>query len=93
VRIIQVDFNSRDEEGRVWLTLPCSQADIARFSAPLEEGDTVLLTDGEGFVRARVIRDGDHWLGLADWDTWLEEVMADRPVEVGQSRPVRDWAA
>lgn len=88
MRIIQVDFNSRDEGGRVWLTLPCSLADLNRLGT-LRDGDAVYLTDGEGFVRAKLTKDGEHWLAVADWDTWKEIGLIDNDVRVGESLPVR----
>ena len=93
LRIVQVDFNSRDEEGRVRLTLPCSTRSLAQLSPPPQEGDSVTLTDGEGFVPAVVGRVDGDWVATADWSRWVELRLVDRPVQLGQSRPVREQAA
>jgi len=93
VRIIQVDFNGQDEDGRISLTFPSSLRDIAGLSPPLREGDRVLLTDGEGFAYAAVTSEGGVWIADVDWDSWMEPALEDCRVELGRSHPVRERAA
>jgi hypothetical protein len=79
-RLIQVDFNNRDEAGRVRLNLPCSQRDLERLGEPAQPGLVVWLTDGEGFVRASLESDR-FWRAVPDWDTWEDAAWVDEPVE------------
>lgn len=89
MRIIQVDFNSRDEQDRVWLTLPCSLEDIVRLDPPLCVGELVSLTDGEGFVEGVTVLEEGNWLASVNWETWTEDYIVDLPAEIGSNSPRR----
>lgn len=67
MRRLLVDFNNRDEESRVWV--PASQETPG---IPFKEGEEVLLSDGEGSVRASLTHTVYGWAGVGDWSTWKE---------------------
>jgi hypothetical protein len=69
---IYADFNSTDEEGRVWALL---KRDLEEHSDELKEGLRVLLhMDDEFEVEATLVYDRG-WMGVPDWSTirYLDE--------------------
>lgn len=66
---IYADFNSCDEDGRVWLNCVGSLRDIEPHKEDLKDGLRVLLyMTGEFEVEANLIFDG-IWNGFPDWTT------------------------
>ena len=62
------DFNDVDAEGALPLTCRGSVASIAELQQHLQDGEEVLLSDGELRVIARVFRRGDgSWEARSDW--------------------------
>ena len=73
MRHLVVDFNNRDEHGRV--SIPEAQ-NIEVL--PFKPGEPVMLSDGEGTVQAKLVsvtnseRTAKAWCAEADWDTWKD---------------------
>ena len=66
---IYADFNSCDEQGRVWLNTVGSLKDIKRYENVLEEGIQVLLYMMDEFeVYGTLVFEG-VWLGIPDFST------------------------
>lgn len=68
MKYIYADFNDFSADGTLPLTCQGSVASIAALDEPLQDGEEVLLSDGELRVAARVFRCSDgSWEGRSDW--------------------------
>lgn len=70
MKTIYADFNNFAVDGTLPLDCAGSVESIAALDEPLQEGEEVLLSDGELRVKARVFRYKDgSWEGRSsDWD-------------------------
>jgi len=68
---IYADFNNRNEDGFVRLTVVGSERDLTKYETSLTEGINVILYDEELEIDATLKRDPrlNIWLGVPDWTT------------------------
>lgn len=65
---LYADFNDFAADGNLSLTCQGSLASIRALDEPLQEGETVWLSDGELRVQARAFQFGDGtWTAESDW--------------------------
>ena len=66
---IYADFNDIAEDDMLPLTCRGSVASIAKLKEPLQDGETVWLTDGELRILATVhLQPNGTWRAESDWD-------------------------
>lgn len=66
---IYADFNSKDEQGRVWLNTVGALEDIEQHRSELKEGLEVILYMTDEFEVRGTLTFDKIWLGIPDWDT------------------------
>lgn len=66
---IYADFNSCDEDGRVWLNLPGSLRDLSAQENEIVEGARVVLYMTDEFEVEGTLVFDKIWLGVPDWTT------------------------
>jgi hypothetical protein len=83
------DANSKDEDGRYWLSCAGTLRDLKALHVELEDGMLVTLymddPDEDGrpallLVEAVVERDGQHFVARVDARTWRREPVGDDAV-------------
>lgn len=63
-KAVQVDFNNADKDHAIRLHLPVTQKDIVDLSLVLNNGENILMTDGEiELVGTLLFRDG-IWVAI-----------------------------
>jgi hypothetical protein len=68
VKLLCADSNDFDDNGSLPLTCAASARSISEFGEPLEDGQEVMLSDGECWVVARVHRREDRtWDARGEW--------------------------
>ena len=72
---LYVDFNNRDENGKIRINTVGSLRDIELLKSELRSGVNVTLYDEELEFQARLERDElfNIWLGVVDWSTRREK--------------------
>jgi hypothetical protein len=68
---IPVDFNNCDEDGAVRLITRGVDAYIEENSIKFNEGDNVMLSDGELFAKAVLSYRDNMWVAIAS--DWLDD--------------------
>ena len=66
---IYADFNSCDEQGRVWLNTVGSLADIKKYEDSLKEGMKAIFYMTDEFEVSEVLAYEQTWLGIPDFGT------------------------
>lgn len=66
---IYADFNSQDEEGRVWLTGPQTKSDMKPYEEHFTEGMRVLLYEDNDFEVESILTFDLAWRGIPDDST------------------------
>ena len=68
MKVLYADFNDFDSTGNLPLTCAGSVRSISEIGEPLEDGQEVVLSDGECWVVARVYRTEDGtWEARGEW--------------------------